>query len=69
MVTLTEEQRREITRAQGYPVRVEDPETNNAYVILRVEIYHRLREHLLEEEIDPSIFEIDDYELPNGDSE
>jgi hypothetical protein len=43
-------------------VRTRDPETHQAYVILKADIDERIRAVLEEEEIDPSFFEIDDFE-------
>jgi len=43
MTTLTPELRREIERSGGNPVRLEDPETNTAYVLLKAEEYDRLK--------------------------
>jgi hypothetical protein len=62
MTTLTPEQRRAVTAAGDHPFRVDDPETHQAYVILKADIYERIRAVLEEEEIDPSFFEIDDFE-------
>jgi hypothetical protein len=61
MTTLTPEQRQIIERAGDKPVRVEDPETHKAYVILKAEVFEKMRA-VAEEEIDPSFFEIDDFE-------
>jgi len=43
MTTLTQELRQEIEKARGNPVRLEDPETQTAYVLLRAEEYDRLK--------------------------
>jgi hypothetical protein len=43
MPALTPELRQEIAKAGGNPVRLEDPETNTAYVLLRAEEYDRLK--------------------------
>jgi len=61
MPILTPEQKQAVREAGQGPVRLEDPETHQSYVILRAEIYERMRA-LTEEEIDPSFFEIDDFE-------
>jgi hypothetical protein len=42
MATLTPELREEIEKARGNPVRLEDPETHTAYVLLKAEEYDRL---------------------------
>ncbi len=43
MSNLNAELRQEIEKAGGNPVRLEDPETNTAYVLLKAEEYDRLR--------------------------
>ena len=43
MTTLTAELRQEIEKAGDQPVRIEDPETHARYVLLRAEVYDRLR--------------------------
>lgn len=43
MTTLTPEQRQAIEQAGEQPVQVEDPETHASYVILKAEVYERLR--------------------------
>jgi hypothetical protein len=42
MATLTPELRQEIQRAGDEPVRLADPETQTAYVILKADIYDRI---------------------------
>jgi hypothetical protein len=41
--TLTPEQRQEIQKAGGEPVRLADPETQTEYVILKADVYDRIR--------------------------
>ncbi len=43
MATLTPEQRQEIQRAGEEPVRLADPETQTEYVILKADVYDRIR--------------------------
>ncbi len=43
MTTLSPELRREIESAGGNPIRLKDPETNTAYVLLKAEEYDRLK--------------------------
>lgn len=62
MVTITPEQRRLVEQAGDKPVRIADAETNGEYVLLRAHVYDRMRHLLEEEEIDPSFFEIGDFE-------
>jgi hypothetical protein len=62
MATITPEQRRFVEQAGEAPVRIADAESKREYVILRADVYDRMR-HLLEvEEIDPSFFEIGEFE-------
>ncbi len=42
MIELTEEQRRELGGPE--PARARDPQTNETYVLVRADIYQRLRE-------------------------
>jgi hypothetical protein len=46
MPTLTAELRQEVAKAGGNPVRLIDPETNTAYVLLRAEEYDQLKPSL-----------------------
>jgi hypothetical protein len=46
MTALTPELRQEIEKAGGNPVRLEDPETNATYVLLKAEEYDRLKPDL-----------------------
>ena len=62
MTIVTLERRQAIAQAGGNPLRVEDPETHQAYVIVKAEVFERLRTVLEDEEIDPSFFGIDDFE-------
>ena len=43
MTTLTPEQRQEIQRAGEEPVRLADPETRTEYVLLKADVYDRIR--------------------------
>jgi hypothetical protein len=43
MTTLTPEQRQEIQNAGGEPVRITDPETQTEYVLLKADVYDRIR--------------------------
>jgi hypothetical protein len=62
MATITPEQKQLVEQAGDEPVRIADVETNREYVILRADVYDRMRHLLEEEEIDPSFFEIGDFE-------
>ncbi len=43
MATLTPEQRQEIQRAGEEPVRLADPDTQTEYVLLKADVYDRIR--------------------------
>ncbi len=43
MMTLTPEQRQAIREAGGEPIRLEDPETKQAYVLIEEDTYRRLQ--------------------------
>jgi len=43
MPTLSAELRQEIEKAGDSPVRIEDPETRTAYVLLKAELYDRIK--------------------------
>jgi hypothetical protein len=62
MMTLSSEQRRVVGEAGDRPVPIIDPETHQTYLIIKAEVYDQLRSGRAEEEIDPSCFEIDDFE-------
>lgn len=40
---LTDEERQEVQRAKGEPVRLTDPETKQEYVLLRAQVYEKLK--------------------------
>jgi hypothetical protein len=65
MTILTPEQRQEIERAGEQPVRVEDPETKIAYLIVKEEVFQQLQKLVEIENIDPSLFEFGDF-VPGG---
>ncbi len=62
MVVLTPEQRRAISEAGDRPVPIIDPETHQTYILIKAEVLERPRESREVEKIDPSFFEIDDFE-------
>jgi hypothetical protein len=47
MIELTEEQRRELEKVE--PARARDPKTNATYVLVRAELYERLKELLYDD--------------------
>jgi hypothetical protein len=52
-VPLTEEQRLALEGAGGAPLTLTDPVTNTAYVLVRAEVYERLKDLAAENEFDP----------------
>lgn len=61
MATITPEQRQEIQRSGDEPVRVEDPETKQAYLLVREEVYRKLRVLAAIDHNDPSLFEFGEF--------
>ncbi len=57
MIALTEQQRQEVRKPGDESVRATAPETRAEYVVLKAELYERLRR--LFEEVDPSLYEFD----------
>ena len=43
MTTITPELRQAIEQAAGAPVQITDPETQAAYIIVKAEVYERIR--------------------------
>ena len=68
MMTLSPEQRQVVGEAGDRPVSIIDPETHQTYLIIKAEVYDQLRSLCAEEEIDPSFFEIDEFEPAREDS-
>ncbi len=50
MTPLTKEIRRAIEQAGDQPVRLEDPETRQTYVLLRADVYDRIQRLFAEED-------------------
>lgn len=57
MATITPEQRQEIDKAGNEPVRIEDPQTREVFVVLREEVYKKLREMMEQDQSDLSLYE------------
>jgi len=60
MTTLTAELRHEIEKAGDEPVRIEDPETHTTYVLLKEEVYERIKpascpDHLVSNQVPEGI--------------
>jgi hypothetical protein len=62
MLELTPAQRREIRESGEAPLHVADPETHAEYVVLKRELYERMRRVF--EEVDPSLYEFDEVAPP-----
>jgi hypothetical protein len=60
-MNLTPELRQAVQQAGEEPVRIEDPETHQSYVIVKEEVYRRIREAVEIEKVDPSFFEYGDF--------
>jgi len=60
-MTITPELKQAVAEAGEEPVRVEDPETHTAYVVIKEEAYRRLKEAVEVESIDPSFFEYGEF--------
>jgi hypothetical protein len=61
MIALTPQLRQEIERAGENPVRIEDPETHTAYVLMKEEVYRRLKQTVELEQSDRSLYEYQDF--------
>jgi hypothetical protein len=61
MTILTPEQRREVHEAGDRPVRVEDPDTRESYVLIKAAVYEKLREQVEVEKVDPSFYEYGEF--------
>jgi hypothetical protein len=58
MFELTREQRYEVRNAGDVPLTLTDPETKTAYVVLKADVYERMRR--VYEEVDQSLFEFEE---------
>ena len=56
MIVLTDEQHKAIEDAGGSPVRVEDPATKTAYVLLSADLYERIRVLVESDDTSPEEF-------------
>lgn len=63
MLKLTPEQQREVREAGDSPLRLADPDTRTEYVVVKAELYDRMRRVF--EEVDPSLYEFEEIE-PNS---
>jgi hypothetical protein len=60
-MNVTEEMRHALSKGQA--VEVTDPVTHEVYVLLRQDRYRAMRRLLEAEEIDPSLYEVEELEL------
>ena len=60
-MNLTEEMRHAL--GKGRPVEVTDPDTHEVYVLVKQAQYQAMRRMLEIEEIDPSLYEVEELEL------
>jgi hypothetical protein len=58
-IELTHEQRQAVKRG-AEPVRVHDPDTLREYVLVRAEVFERMRKLLQTESVDPSLYEFEE---------
>jgi len=66
-MTITAEQKQAVERAGEAPVRVEDPETRTAYLIVREDIYRRMWQSLAIDHSDRSLYEVGEFRpYPRG---
>ena len=56
-MTLTPELKEAIAKAGDEPVRVEDPDTRTAYVVMKEDLYRKLREAVPESDVTLHEFE------------
>ena len=60
-MTITPEMMKAVARAGEEPVRVENPETRTAYLLVREDVYRRLHELAAMDHSDLSLYEYEDY--------
>ena len=60
-MNMTEEMRQAL--GEGQPVELTDPDTHEVYVLVKREQYRAMRRLLEAEEIDPSLYEVEELEL------
>jgi hypothetical protein len=57
-IELTLEQRQALERT-AEPVRLQDPRTQREYILMRAEVFDRMKKLLEAETVDPSLYEFD----------
>lgn len=60
-MTLTPELLQAVERSGEEPVRLEDPETRRAYVLVRAEVYERMRALAAIDHVDRSLYEFGEF--------
>lgn len=63
-IVWSETLQREVEQAGDDPVRLVHPTTHEQFVVLRAEVYERLRRLLQAEHVDPSFYEFEEKEPP-----
>jgi hypothetical protein len=61
MTTITSELRQELQRAGDELLKIEDPETHQVYVVIREDVYQKLRELTVIDHSDPSLYEFGEF--------
>ena len=61
MATLTLEPRRELQQAGGEPLKLEDPETHEVFVVIPEVVYRKLQELAVLDHSDPSLYEFGEF--------
>jgi hypothetical protein len=60
-MTITPELKAAIKRAGDEPIRLEDPETKTAYLVIREEVYRELRQLAVIDHGDRSLYEFGEF--------
>jgi hypothetical protein len=61
MTTLTPELKKAIEEAGAEPIRLEDPETKTAYLVIREDLYRELRQLAVIDHSDRSLYEFGEF--------
>ena len=62
MLELTQEQRLEVREAGESPLRLSDPDIRAEYIVLKAELYERMRRVFAD--VDPSLYEFEELDAP-----
>jgi hypothetical protein len=60
-MTITSEQKAAIDRSGDKPVRVEDPETHTAYLIVREEMFRKIWQSMAIDHSDLSLYDVGEF--------